>query len=158
MDVDVDAGPGAEVAAVVTTDHRHLFVYGTLLPGDVRAHLLAPFVVDEGWPDTITGRLFDSGHDYPAAILDDRAEPGGVIVGRTYALLEESSQRALDVLDEVEGVVGGSYRRVLTTADSGTQVWVYEYGHGLDLTPIASGDWLAHRPVSAARPLTDPTA
>ena len=65
----------------VTSEVRHLFVYGTLRPGDVRWRFLQPFVVDEGWPDTIEGRLFDTGLDYPAAILDERAEPGGTIIG-----------------------------------------------------------------------------
>lgn len=137
------------------TPIRHVFVYGTLLPGDVRAHLMAPFVVDEGWPDSVAGRLFDTGEDYPAAIVDSRAEPGGTIIGRTFALLEASAGRALEVLDVVEGVVDGAYRRVSVTTTSGTPAWLYEYGSGLDLTPISSGDWFAHRPLHTARPLDD---
>ena len=69
----------------------HVFVYGTLRPGDVRWKFLEPFVVDEGWDDSIPGRLFDTGLDYPAAILDERAAPGGTIHGRTYPLLEASA-------------------------------------------------------------------
>lgn len=134
----------------------HLFVYGTLLPGDVRFHLLQPFVVDDGWADSIPGRLFDTGEDYPAALLDHRAEPGGTIRGRTFALLETSAIRALEVLDDVEGVVAGAYRRVAVTTASGVRSWVYEYGGGLDLTVIESGDWLAHRPPARARPLDRP--
>ncbi len=134
---------------------RHVFVYGTLLPGDVRWPMLQPFVVDEGWPDAIDGRLFDTGRDYPAAILDGRAEGGGRIIGRTFALLEASAERALDVLDDVEGVVGGAYRRVAVTTAGRTRAWVYEYGDGLDLRPIDSGDWLAHRPADRAVPLRD---
>jgi len=60
----------------------HLFVYGTLRPGDVRWHLLEPFVNGEGAPDTVAGELFDTGHNYPAAIFG----PGGIIQGRTYEL------------------------------------------------------------------------
>lgn len=133
----------------------HLFVYGTLLPGDVRSHLLEPFVVDAGWPDRVAGQLFDTGDDYPAAVV--RGQTGGestaMIVGRTFALLEASLTRALEVLDEVEGVVDGEYRRVPVTTESGVRAWVYEGGDGLPLTPIASGDWLAHRPLHQARPL-----
>lgn len=51
----------------------HLFVYGTLRPGDVRWHLLEPFVVDEGWADTAAGSVYDTGLGYPAAIFG--AEP-----------------------------------------------------------------------------------
>ncbi len=134
---------------------RHVFVYGTLLPGDVRWPMLEPFVVDHGWPDAIDGRLFDTGQDYPAAILDGQGDRGGRIVGRTFALLEASTDRALEVLDEVEGVVGGAYRRVAVTTAARTRAWVYEYGAGLDLDPIESGDWLAHRPPDRALPLRE---
>lgn len=118
-----------------------MFVYGTLRLGEVRWRHLEPFVVDEGWEDSIVGRLFDTGLDYPAALLDERAEPGGTIVGRTYALLDASLDQCLRVLDVEEDTVGGRYRRTVTTTARGTTAYVYEYGNGLDLVPIASGDW-----------------
>ena len=120
---------------------NHVFVYGTLRPGDVRWSFLEPYVIDEGWDDSIVGQLFDTGLDYPAALLDHRAEPGGTIFGRTYALLDESLDRCLTVLDAEEDTVGGRYRRVVTTTALGVSVYVYEYGDGLDLVPIATGDW-----------------
>lgn len=115
----------------------HLFVYGTLRPGDVRWHLLSPFVIDEGRPDTVAGRLFDTGLDYPAATFGG----GGSIIGRTYTLVETSLARCLDLLDEEEGTVAGLYRRVAVTTGLGVRAWAYEYGDGLTLTPIDSGDW-----------------
>jgi gamma-glutamylcyclotransferase (GGCT)/AIG2-like uncharacterized protein YtfP len=121
---------------------RHVFVYGTLRPGDVRWHLLAPFVVDDGWTDTVTGELFDTGLDYPAAVFNDR----GTIRGHTFALLGTSIGRALDVLDEVEGIVDGEYSRVVVRTRRGVTAWAYASGDGLDLTPIPSGDWFQHRP------------
>ena len=120
---------------------KHVFVYGTLRPGDVRWRFLQPFVIDEGWDDSITGRLFDTGLDYPAALLDERAEPGGTIFGRTYALLDESLDHCLAVLDAEEDAVVGRYRRIVTTTTLGSTAYVYEYGDGLDLVPILSGDW-----------------
>lgn len=125
----------------MTQGVSHVFVYGTLRPGDVRWRFLEPFVVDEGWPDTIIGRLFDTGLDYPAAVLDARAEPGGTIVGHTYALLEATIDRCLEVLDREEDTVGGRYRRVIVTTGRGVCAYAYEYGDGLDLVPIESGDW-----------------
>lgn len=119
-----------------------LFVYGTLRPGDVRWHLLEPFVVDGGWPDTVAGELFDTGFDYPAAVF----ARAGTIHGQCFALLETSVGRALDVLDEVEGVVAGEYERVTVRTGRGVQAWAYAGGGGLDLTPIPSGDWFQHRP------------
>ena len=94
---------------------RHLFVYGTLRPGDVRWHLLEPFVVDEGWPDRVSGTLFDTGLDYPAAVFGGEA----FIHGHTFTLLEWSLARALDVLDEVEGIVDGNYSRTDALGRSG---------------------------------------
>lgn len=120
---------------------KHVFVYGTLRPGDVRWRFLQPFVIDEGWDDSITGRLFDTGLDYPAALVDERAEPGGTIFGRTYALLDQSLDHCLAVLDAEEDAVGGRYRRIVTTTTLGSTAYVYEYGDGLDLVPILSGDW-----------------
>ena len=125
----------------MTRQVTHVFVYGTLRPGDVRWRFLEPFVVDEGWNDTIVGRLFDTGLDYPAAILDERAAPGGTIIGQTYPLLSESLGRCLEVLDREEDTVGGRYRRVTVTTGRGVTAYAYEYGDGLDLVPIPSGDW-----------------
>ena len=123
------------------TPIRHLFVYGTLRPGDVRWHMLEPFVNGEGSPDTVAGKLFDTGLDYPAAIF----ETGGVIQGRTYELYLSSLERCLGVLDHEEDTVDGLYRRVEVTTSGGFVAWSYAYGTGLDLTPIPSGDWLTHQ-------------
>lgn len=122
---------------------RHVFVYGTLRPGDVRWHVLEPFTLDGGMPDSVSGELFDTGLDYPAAVFGQR----GTILGHTFALLEATLDRAIAVLDEVEDIVGGEYHRVTVRTHRGLDAWAYAYGAGLDLTPIPSGDWLAHRPL-----------
>lgn len=122
---------------------RHVFVYGTLRTGDVRWHLLEPFVVDDGWPDTVPGELFDTGFDYPAAVFGAT----GTIIGQTFALLETSFDHALATLDDVEDVVEGEYTRVTVTTGRGVTAWAYAYGAGAALTPIPSGDWLQHRPL-----------
>lgn len=126
----------------------HLFVYGTLRPGDVRWHFLEQFVVDEGWDDTTSGKVYDTGLDYPAAIFGTDpdttgTQPGatGTILGRTYALLDAARTRCLEVLDEVEGVVEGEFQRIAITTGSDTRAWAYQYGAGLSLTLIESGDW-----------------
>ncbi len=116
---------------------RHLFVYGTLRPGDVRWHHLSPFVAGEGHADTAVGRLYDTGLGYPAAVFGG----DGAIVGRTYPLAESTISACLRVLDDEEGTVAGLYRRVRITTRRGATAWAYEYGGGLTLTPIESGDW-----------------
>ena len=55
------------------TTPTHLFVYGTLRPGEVRWHHLQPYVVDDGVDDTAAGHLFDTGLGYPAALFAEGA-------------------------------------------------------------------------------------
>ncbi len=129
--------------ATMSSEIRHLFVYGTLRPGDVRWPLLEPFVADDGWRDSVAGRLYDTGLGYPAAVLDHDAGSGGTIFGQTYALVEPSLDHCLAVLDAEEASVRGGYHRVTTTTATGTRVFVYECGAGLDLVEIESGDWLS---------------
>ena len=114
-----------------------LFVYGTLRPGDVRWPLLERYVDDEGADDTATGRVFDTGLDYPAAVFGG----DGKIHGRIYRLNTALLDEGLAVLDEEEETVTGLYRRVRITTGRGVEAWAYAYGDGLDLTPIPSGDW-----------------
>lgn len=116
---------------------EHLFVYGTLRPGDVRWSLLDRYVDDEGVDDTAAGRVFDTGLDYPAAVFGE----GGQIRGRTYRLKAELLAEALAVLDVEEDTVAGLYCRVRITTAGGTEAWAYAYGDGLELTLIPSGDW-----------------
>jgi len=116
----------------------HLFVYGTLQPGDARWPILAPYVADSGVADRVAGRVHDTGCGYPAAIFGT----DGTIVGRTYQLREELLDKALAVLDEEESSVPGGYTRVIVTTSAGTHAWAYEYGGGLELREIESGDWL----------------
>jgi gamma-glutamylcyclotransferase (GGCT)/AIG2-like uncharacterized protein YtfP len=125
---------------------RHLFVYGTLRPGDVRWYFLEPFVVDHGTPDTAAGELFDTGLDYPAAVFAAGGVGPATIHGHTFELLGQSIERCLDVLDVEEDTVEGLYRRVEIRTGLGITAWAYEYGTGLDLTPIPSGNWMLHRP------------
>jgi gamma-glutamylcyclotransferase (GGCT)/AIG2-like uncharacterized protein YtfP len=115
----------------------YLFVYGTLQPGDVRWPILAPYVRGEGVADHVAGRIYDTGRGYPAAVFD---EPG-TIVGRTYRLRPDRLDEALAVLDEEEFSVPGGYRRIVVTTAAGRRAWAYEYGQGLDLTPITNGSW-----------------
>ena len=115
----------------------HLFVYGTLRPGDVRWPLLRPFVVGHGIADAVDGELYDTGLDYPAAVFGGT----GRVVGQTFELVIDMLDHALVVLDEEEDTVDGLYRRVMVRTRSGRDAWAYEYGAGLELAPITSGDW-----------------
>jgi gamma-glutamylcyclotransferase (GGCT)/AIG2-like uncharacterized protein YtfP len=114
-----------------------LFVYGTLQPGDVRWSFLEPFVAGDagGEPDTVQGRVYDTGLGYPAAVFTE----AGTIHGRVYRLRTDSLDRALAVLDAEESSVAGQYRRIEVTTRRGLTAHAYEYGGGLTLRPIAGG-------------------
>ena len=114
-----------------------LFVYGTLRPGDVRWKLLSPYVIGDGVSDTVAGSVFDTGLDYPAAIFDG----SGTVHGMAYRLAEATIRQCLAELDHEEDTVGGEYRRVVVRTGRGLDAWAYEYGRGLALTRIDSGDW-----------------
>ena len=117
----------------------HLFVYGTLRPGQQRWPFLEPFVTDDGHDESVAGTLYDTGHGYPAA----RFEGSGNIRGRIYSLRIERLAEALAVLDEVEGAVLELFNRVAVTTLSGREAWAYQFGGDATLVEIASGDWLS---------------
>ena len=132
-------GNAVAFAAVSVPPLLQLFAYGTLLPDEVRWSVLAPYVVDRGSPDTVGGRLFDTGVGYPAALFDGRS----TIHGRVFSIRPDRCAAALADLDEVEGAVDGAYRRVEVVTGAGVRAWAYEYGGGLELVEIVGGSWLA---------------
>ncbi len=124
---------------------RLLFVYGTLLPGEERWWILEQFVVGDGTNDSVTGVLYDTGEGYPAASFDvELPVDAPPIAGQVFELDASRLDEALELLDEVEDAVLGLYRRVRVCTASGREVWAYQYGAGLTLTPIHGGDWLSH--------------
>jgi gamma-glutamylcyclotransferase (GGCT)/AIG2-like uncharacterized protein YtfP len=119
----------------------HLFVYGTLRPGQQRWPFLAPFVTDEGHDDSAGGALYDTGNGYPAARFDH----AGTIHGRVYPLHLDRLNDALRLLDEVEGAVVDLFHRIAITTASGITAWAYEYGGETGFAVIPSGNWLEQR-------------
>ena len=126
-----DQGPPARVRAEQDVTVAHLFVYGTLQPGDVRWPILAPYVADAGVPTTSPAACTTR---VAATRPRSSARPARSSVARITCgadLLDE----ALAVLDEEESSVPGGYRRVVVTTTSGQPTaWAYEYGGGLELT------------------------
>ena len=87
----------------------HLFVYGTLAPGEVNEHILEP--LDGSWqPASVNGTLHPEGwgasYGFPAMKLDEKSDP---VSGKLFSSgqLPENWSR----LDEFEG---SAYKRVTT--------------------------------------------
>jgi gamma-glutamylcyclotransferase (GGCT)/AIG2-like uncharacterized protein YtfP len=119
----------------------HLFVYGTLRPGQQRWPFLEPLVTDEGHDESVVGTLYDTGHGYPAAKFDRL----GTIFGRVYPLNLDRLDEGLKLLDEVEGAVIDLFRRVAITTSTGLEAWAYEYCGEPQFPEIARGDWIAQQ-------------
>ena len=125
-------------AAGAAAQPHHLFVYGTLRPGEVRWHHLEPFVVGEGVEASVEGGLYDTGLGYPAAMFTE----AGTIHGRVYELATDTLAAALAHLDEVEGAVRGLYHRLTVQPSTGGAAWAYQCGdRALLVRRIVSGDW-----------------
>ena len=117
----------------------HLFVYGTLQPGEVRWQHLAAYVVGDGIATSVKGELYDTGLRYPAAMFVG----SDTIAGRIYELSTTTRSDALAHLDHVEGAVRGLYHRVVVVTATGTSAWAYQCGDPeLLVRRIAGGDWL----------------
>lgn len=126
-------------------DDLQVFVYGTLKPGLRYYHVATAggeFESEEGYVDG-----FDLYHlmpeNYPVAIRGS-----GQIFGWIYTYSD--IERALNYLDQLEGIDEDPplYERVLTTSNTGMQVWMYlgldfaRYTSSLGASKISSGVWL----------------
>lgn len=118
----------------------HVFVYGTLLPGECNHSLAASYLMDSKH-GCVHGCLYDAG-GYPGIVL------GGIhlVLGRWLLLKDE----ALPVLDELEdyhgeGSADNDYERVwVTDARNPSQSgWVYSWVDSRDLPVIPTGNWLS---------------
>lgn len=118
----------------------HLFVYGTLMPGQSRWRLLQPYAVS--WePATARGRLWDTGRGYPAVLFDPG---GGPVRGFRVEVGPELSGAAVSAMDGVEGE-GVLFRRVAVATSSGPAL-AYEWlGPTEGMTPLPHG-WPARSP------------
>jgi len=99
------------------------FVYGTLMPDRLRWSVLAPFALDR--VQTVAeGRLWDTGHGWPAARFDpaDEVDGSGPVPGWLIRWAPADAARILTVLDELEGP---TFRRVVITTPAG-EAWSYE--------------------------------
>lgn len=112
-----------------------VFVYGTLMPGGVRWPMLAAYALS--WERaTAHGRLWDTGHGYPAVQFD---AGGAAVPGILVTLDPARAAPALAALDELEDE-GRLYRRV-EVVTSGGRAWAYEWLGSTDGLDLLAGGW-----------------
>jgi len=94
-----------------------VFVYGSLMPGGTRWSVLKPHAVRRQ-PATARGRLYDTGHGFPAAIFDlDGHDIPGVLVD----IRPDAWDSAVRILDRIEAE-GELYRRVDVVTSHGPAI------------------------------------
>ncbi|MGY1684435.1 gamma-glutamylcyclotransferase [Geodermatophilus sp. SYSU D00867] len=121
-----------------TTGPDAVFVYGTLKPGRSRWPVLAPFAdaMTGAWETSVRGRLWDTGHGWPAMTAGD-GEVRGVLV----PLRTSRTTDALALLDAIEGVATGLFERIRVTTAEGTTCWTYRWpGATAGFVPV-EGAW-----------------
>ncbi|MDQ4133503.1 MAG: gamma-glutamylcyclotransferase [Actinomycetota bacterium] len=91
-----------------------LFVYGTLMPGQLRWPVLEPYAVATQ-PAHTTGRLWDTGSGYPAACFDDENDH---IPGVFVRIAPDRLADVILMLDGIEGE-GVLFRRVEVVTSAG---------------------------------------
>jgi gamma-glutamylcyclotransferase (GGCT)/AIG2-like uncharacterized protein YtfP len=127
-----------------------LFVYGTLLRGESRFHLLKPFGLKCALLATTYGRLADL-ETFPGLLM---AEGNGDLVRGDFLRLRDIGS-ALERLDAVEGFngfgrTGSLFYRNLIDVDAGDgrirKAWTYRLEEKPDNARlIPSGDWRKHQ-------------
>ncbi|HEX4703645.1 MAG TPA: gamma-glutamylcyclotransferase family protein [Pseudonocardiaceae bacterium] len=108
-----------------------LFVYGTLMPGDVAWHLLQPHVTGEPVPAHVPGALHDTGLGYPALCAGDANVPGWTVRLRSPAT----------ALTELDAYEGAEYRRVRVVDSTGALCWTYLWCAPTDGMPRLPNGW-----------------
>jgi gamma-glutamylcyclotransferase (GGCT)/AIG2-like uncharacterized protein YtfP len=146
---------GVDVAALdaaaddrTTPGHDSLFVYGTLMRGEMRFHYIRKAEPASILLASTAGRLHDHG-EYPGMSLPGEGRVHGELV-RIKGMVN-----VLPILDDVERFAGfgrgdNLYRRSLVAVDIGAGAtpvlaWTYVMQRADGSAPIESGDWRRHR-------------
>jgi gamma-glutamylcyclotransferase (GGCT)/AIG2-like uncharacterized protein YtfP len=116
-----------------------LFVYGTLVPGEVAATVLDAWTIGEAELDAARGVLYDTGRGYPAATFSDNAAT--LVHGAVVPLDPARLNAALETLDRYEG---REYRRLTIRTAKGREAQAYGWIGPLDgCVPVHTGRWRA---------------
>ena len=100
-----------------------IFVYGTLMPGQLRWPALQP-VASRVRPDTVPGRLYRTPYGWPAA---DFRPSSANVPGAVVTIHRDKTAVALSTLDAIEGVDSGLFTRRGVLTCQGSLCWSYQW-------------------------------
>lgn len=121
-----------------------VFVYGTLLPGEMNHHIAAAHIRSSR-PGRIAGRLVNAG-PYPALVRDEAAEREGRFVRGLWIVTDRNGLREMDRLEEFGGIEEyNDYDRVWAADidDADLCGWVYVWDTPRGYPPIDGHYWPA---------------
>lgn len=111
------------------------FMYGTMKPGHVRYPAIDDFVASTT-PDSVAGRLFDTGAGYPAAKF---AAGDAEVEGYVLRIRLDRAAEATETIAELEGNL---FRPVTVETRGGTTAVAYEYiGSTEGMEELPDGVW-----------------
>lgn len=113
---------------------RALFVYGTLMPGEMRWPALRPYTLSSERA-TAKGHLWDTRAGYPAARFDPR---GREIPGFLVTVAPELLTDVIGMLDRIEGE-GALFRRVEVVTSGGPAISYEWLGPTEGLSQLVDG-------------------
>ena len=140
-------------------DIAHLFVYGTLIPGQRNWPLIEELIA----PDPIHGacargwRMWHVGADYPTITP---ADPKHTVRGTLLRIAPDARHELLELCDDLEGHTPGSddnyYERVAAPIEQAPggpthSAWLYHWTPArlqatkVRLTEVPGGDWVRWR-------------
>ncbi len=125
-----------------------LFVYGTLLQGEVRNQLLASWKLIDAFETH--GALYDTDLGYPAADFSDK---NSAIFGELYLYDKDNIEASLRALDLKEGVQDDLFERIVIESNE-SRFFAYNICSKLkssvdSYSRIISGNWRPQRFISA---------
>ena len=124
-----------------------LFIYGTLMRGELRHSAIRAHHPEYVLPARVPGRLFDLG-SFPGLVPDS----GGIVDGELVGF--GNIERVLREVDQIESFHGWGaeenlYRRIVLDAEVGEgrvrPAWTYEYQGEAFGTAIERGSWRKHK-------------
>ncbi|WP_027410529.1 gamma-glutamylcyclotransferase [Anoxybacteroides tepidamans] len=119
-----------------------VFVYGTLLVGEMNHHIAAPYLQNVR-PGKVNGKLYDVG-SYPALVVGEEGE----VVGEWLTVTAEGLKQ-MDMLEDYEeGRCNNEYERIwIRDCEQDIEGYVYIYAKekAMSLPLIESGSWRDYR-------------